>query len=485
MCNGKSLLACMLCVCVGAGVAAPAGVVTAPSRGPDQAVQKDESIDLTTLVLVPAPEPAQPLKVRLLPAVADQKNANAALLYHMAAELYPDQEVDEDLQKKVQDWLDLPIDQVPKGEVDPLLARFQGAFRQIELATLRNRCEWEMPLEEGFGMLMPGLFTYRNLAKAMGLRLRMEVSQGQVDQAMRTLQQGLCMGKNMAEGPTLIQDLVGIAITSLMLKEVEPMLQRPDFPNLYWALTALPVPLIDIRKAMEYEQGTLFTEFPGLRNLGQEVLTPEQASRLIDNFWSKSMSLTGTGEIPFPKVTAVAWVMLHYTDAKAFLAGKGMAKDRIDAMPAAQAVMLYQLDTYLEVRDRLFKWFSVPYPVAQPHLNQAGQEIHRMTQGQGLKANLFVNLLPALSRVAFVQARLDRQVALLRAIEAIRMYAADHGSQLPQTLEAITAVPVPLDPITGQAFLYQVRDGKTARLEAPKTEAEPKRRPVYELTIKP
>jgi len=76
-------------------------------------------------------------------------------------------------------------------------------------------------------------------------------------------------------------------------------------------------------------------------------------------------------------------------------------------------------------------------------------------------------------------------VALLRTIEAIRMYAADHGSQLPLSLEAITAVPVPLDPVTGQAFLYQVSDGRNARLEAPKTEAEPKRRPVYELTLRP
>ena len=473
MCKGKSLFVGVVYACM------------CTAMPLDAAVEKDET-DLSTLVLVPASEPAQALKVRLLPSVADQKNGNAALLYHSAAELYPDQEGEDDVEKKVQDWRDLPIDQVPKDQVDEVLARFKGPFRQIELATLRNRCEWEMPLEEGFAMLMPGLSTCRTLARAMGLKLRMEVSQGQVDQALRTLQQGLCMGKNVAEGPTLIQDLVGIAITSLMLKEVEPMFQRADFPNLYWALTTLPVPLIALHKAMECEQGVIFVEFPGLRNLDQEVLTLDQASRLVNDFWSKALTLGGAGgEVPVPHVTSVAWVMLHYADAKAYLASSGMANDRIDAMPSAQAVMLYQLETYLEVRDRLFRWFSVPYPVAQPHLNQAGQEISRLTQNKGLKANLFANLLPALSRVAFLQARLDRQVALLRTIEAIRMYAADHGSQLPQTLEAITAVPVPLDPVTGQAFLYQVRDGKVARLEAPKTEAESKKRPVYELTLKP
>jgi hypothetical protein len=294
------------------------------------------------------------------------------------------------------------------------------------------------------------------------------------------------MGQNLAEGQSLIvQDLVGMAIASMMLKEVEPMLQRGDCPNLYWALTALPSPLIDLRKAVEYEQAALFVELPGLENLDREIMTPEQASRLVDAFWSKITSLLGPGQVPLPKVTAVGWVLLHYTDAKAFLAGRGMARDRIEAMPAAQTVLLYQVGSFLEVRDHLFRWFSVPYFVARPHLGDVDQEINRLTQGKGIKTNLFAVLLPALSRVAFLQVRLDRQVALLRTIEAIRMYAADHGSRLPQTLEAITEVPVPPDPVTGQAFLYQVKDGKIARLEARKGEDESKKRPVYELTIKP
>jgi hypothetical protein len=481
MCNRKSLLVGVLFACV--GVAMPAKASVAAPSGTDQA-QKDESIELRTLVLVPASEPAQALKVRLLPTVTDQKNGNAALLLHTAAELYPDQEGGEDIQKKVQAWLDLPIDQVPMAEANEVLARFNGSFHQIELASLRDRSEWEMPLEDGFAMLMPGLSTYRHLAWAMSLKLRIEVSRGQSDRALQTLRHGLSMGRNVA-GQTLIQDLVGTAITSVMLKEIESMLQRADYPNLYWALTALPVPWIDLRRAIESEEAVLLVEFPGLRNLDQEVMTPEQASRLVNGFWSKVMSLMGSPEVPLPKVTAMGWVLLHYTDAKAYLAAKGMTHDRIEAMPAAQAVMLYQLDTFREMRDRLFKWFSVPYPVAQPHLKQAGHEVNRLTQEKGIKANLFAALLPALSRVAFLQARLDRQVAMLRTIEAIRLYAADHGSQLPQTLEAITAVPVPLDPVTGRAFLYQVTDSKVARLEAPKTDDETKKRPVYELTLKP
>ena len=52
---------------------------------------------------------------------------------------------------------------------------------------------------------------------------------------------------------------------------------------------------------------------------------------------------------------------------------------------------------------------------------------------------------------------------MLRAIEALRMHAAAHGGQLPDSLDQVTVVPVPLDPGTGKPFEYH-RDGATATL---------------------
>jgi hypothetical protein len=62
--------------------------------------------------------------------------------------------------------------------------------------------------------------------------------------------------------------------------------------------------------------------------------------------------------------------------------------------------------------------------------------------------------------------RNDRQVATLRVIEAIRMYAATHDGQLPNTLSDITEVPVPDDPVTGLPFEYKLENSK-ARLSGP------------------
>ena len=455
-------------------------------RGADKTT--DKSVEVRTLSLVPAAEPVPAMSYRLLPRYLDQKIGNAALLYYSAAALCPDSDPSdsEDIQKKISGWREKPVDQLDRKEVDEALLSFSNSFHQIKLAAQRTHCQWELPLEDGFAMQMPHLSTFRRMIFAMQLQIRLKIADRQTDQALEMLQQGLYMGRSIARGPTVIQDLVGVAITALLLKEVEGLMQMPDSPNLYWALTALPDPMIDMHSSLENEREVLFVEFPKLRNLESEVLTPAQASVVASNFMKKIQTLSGgTDDVSFKGLLSVGWVMMHYSDAKEFLARKGYSQERIEAMPAAQAVLIYQKQEYLEMLDSFFKWFELPYYQAQPHLQKSKKRLDNHQHTKGIKMNLFTTLLPALSRIAFLQARLDRNIALLRTIEAIRMFAADHSSQLPGSLTEITSVLIPADPVTGKDFIYCRIDERNARLEAPVAPAERKRRPVYELTIKP
>ena len=72
-------------------------------------------------------------------------------------------------------------------------------------------------------------------------------------------------------------------------------------------------------------------------------------------------------------------------------------------------------------------------------------------------------MLPAVLKVHTTTTRLDRRIAALRCIEAIRLYAAAHNGKLPSSLEDVTEVPIPTDPMTGKAFQYKV-SGETATL---------------------
>jgi hypothetical protein len=80
----------------------------------------------------------------------------------------------------------------------------------------------------------------------------------------------------------------------------------------------------------------------------------------------------------------------------------------------------------------------------------------------------------------------DRKIAALRTIEALRLYAAAHGGQLPDRLAEVTAVPMPIDPVTGRPFEY-TRKGDTATLEGPPPEGDDSHAGNtlrYSLTIK-
>jgi len=470
----------VLCVIAALGTLTLCGHV----RGADKAA--DGSIEVRKLSLAPAAEPVPAMAYRLLPRLLDQKTGNAALLYYSAAALYPDGEP-EDLHEKIgKKWRDLPVDQLPRKEVEQALSSFSNSFHYIALASQRTDCHWEMPMEDGYALQLPNLATFRRIIFAMQLQIRLKIADGQTDQAMEMLQQGLYMGRSIARGPTIIQDLVGTAITALMLKNVEDLIQMPDSPNLYWALTTLPDPMIDMHSSLEYEREVLFIEFPALRNLEDKVLSPGQVSAIISTFMEKIQALGGrTPDIPVEKLLPLGWVMLHYADAKQFLARRGFSQQRIEAMPAAQAVLIYQKQEYQELLDGLFKWFAIPYYQAQPYLEKGEDQFDDHHRTRGIKTNLFTTLLPALSRIAFIQARLDRNIALLRTIEAIRMFAADHSGRLPGSLAEIASVPIPADPVTGKDFLYERIDARNARLEAPVSPAESRKRPIYELTIKP
>ena len=78
-------------------------------------------------------------------------------------------------------------------------------------------------------------------------------------------------------------------------------------------------------------------------------------------------------------------------------------------------------------------------------------------------------------------ARLDRNIAVLRVLEALRIHAVSHADKLPDTLADVTDVPIPNDPVTGKPFEYQ-RDGDKAFLRGPTFRDVPLN---YEITMVP
>jgi hypothetical protein len=99
--------------------------------------------------------------------------------------------------------------------------------------------------------------------------------------------------------------------------------------------------------------------------------------------------------------------------------------------------------------------------------------------------SLFGEFLPSLHRVRRAQGRLEQRIALLRHVEALRLYAAAHDGKLPEKL-ADVEVPLPVDPFTGKPFRYELQDG-TAHLRGTPPKGEEKIAAYnlhYEITIR-
>ena len=123
----------------------------------------------------------------------------------------------------------------------------------------------------------------RDVAQVLTRRLRVEIADGRFDDALYTTKTLLALARVLGEHPTLIGDLVGFYVTRLTLERVEEMLQQPGCPNLFWALTDLPRPFIDLRKGIQGERVWDVSIFDRLDNKKpmseaqlQEVLTPFQ-----------------------------------------------------------------------------------------------------------------------------------------------------------------------------------------------------------------
>ncbi len=310
---------------------------------------------MAELTVYPAKDSKAGQKYQLL-VKADEQSHTDALLYVKAVQSLPENINPEQLKQ----WSNTPLDKLPRKQVEKTLQRFKASVGLVEQAALCRKCQWP----DEYKHVDKNISSYRHLAYVLALEARFQIAEGKQDEAIGTMQTGLTMGSHIGQGPTLIHGLVGVAISALMLKQVEEFVQLPDAPSLYGALKALPKPFIDLNKLIELEKAEL-------------------------KKYDKAL-----------------------------------------------------LQKQLEMQK------------------------------------------PAYDKIRVIMNRLDRNIAVLQCVEALRLYAGTAEGKFPKELSNITEVDVPLDPVTGKPFVYS-RTGSKAVLEGPAPkEAGAEEALRYELNLK-
>ncbi len=334
------------------------GVFAVPCRADGTGANPET---LVRLDVQAAPAPIPVLRYQLLPQLEEMDPGNPILNYFKCSMEHESFFFDKESFERREELLAMPLKELPARDLQEY---GRTVLIQADRAARLDNPDWQILPKlktDGFFLLLPDVQQMRGLARALAVRFRAEVALGHFDDAIRTAKTMFAMSRHLGEHPTLIGDLVGIAIASIAIAPLEEMLNQPGCPNLYWALTNLPSPLISLRTGIEGERALSLSEFSDL-----DDAKPISAGQ-IRKFVERMEKLLGDEE-PIKSAKGVrGWLDAQVKDeakvaaARRRLVENGLPAERVGRFPAEQVVLLNEKREYEVRRDDAMKTMNLPF----------------------------------------------------------------------------------------------------------------------------
>ncbi len=332
--------------------------IVLPCRAGEPAAISETLIRLTVR---PAAAPKPVLRYVLLPELKEMNPGNPIQNY---LKCFAEQQkffFDKEAFQRREKLLAMPLKELPARE----LLDFGGlALRQADWAARLDNPDWQILLNlkaEGIYLMIPDVQELRSLASALKVRIRAEVALGRFDDAVRTAKTLFALARHLGEHPTFVGNLVGFGTATAAIGPLEEMLEQPGCPNLYWALTNLPDPLVPVDRGAEGERiGLIQWMFRDLE--GSAPMSADRLNRFIP-------SLDKLVRTEFPNKLGEglrAWLDTRIRDeglvgaARRRLVEHGLAGERLLRFPPEQVILLDE-KRELEVRfDDVMKTINLP-----------------------------------------------------------------------------------------------------------------------------
>lgn len=396
-------------------------------------------------------------KQRLLPAEQELRAGNAApillrLLWDQARSM-------NEMIPRFAELLEIPFNEPDRirSAGEGLTARM---YSEIRRAAFRRTADWEYPIHEvpDLSMRLPDIQGARDLIfRGLAIRIRFKIVQGQIEEAREGILVGLASSRHFARTPFIICQLVTADLANLMVDRLEELIPQADCPNLYWSLAALPGPFIPFQRAFEFERDILARSVEGLNDLGRER-TPAQWTQLRENMLRAMDDVPkALSEDQSREIKRIAREELpKYEPERA---------GAIDSLSDGELFVRWFMARRNALSDRMIAYASLAPPAAIENLRRLESEMISFAKGSHV-GSFFLMKNPCSIYLGLT--RIDRRIAALRVVEALRHHAATHDGRLPERLEQMTETPAPLDPATGQPFGYNADSlGGLALLRAP------------------
>jgi len=411
--------------------------------------------------VVRAIAPALPaLKYELTIDPVDRQPGDAAGLYLQAMLLMPADsdkivEKEGDLRDAGKSLADDPI-------VTDLMKRSAHVFELVRLASRREQCDWNVPFRQlGIATMLPQMNPVRAMANLLMLRFYQQIDADDLDSAFETIREEYALARHIAKGSALIGSLVSAGIASVASHMVEVVSARADAPNLYWPLASMPGSIVTFREALEEEGPSVIGTVPVLAKGRNGGITaedwPAYLKQLADfsNAWRPATAPADQEPAP-----ANMWGEILPHARSFYSTTRHISADQAAQVDSRLVLATYFIEQYQIVADEETRLTCLPLWDAV----EQSRKIPARLKALGIEdSNPGAIMAPAWARLPTVFGRMERTVAALMAVHALRAYAADHAGQLPAKLEDVTETPIPVNPMTGKMFSYRL-DGNTATI---------------------
>ncbi|TWT40953.1 hypothetical protein RAS1_36420 [Phycisphaerae bacterium RAS1] len=319
-------------------------------------------------------------------------------------------------------------------EITNWLAANQNALGQWEAGAALDRKGWHFESGDGslIGVLLPQLGSLRQIAKAAVIEAHALEQQGRFDDAIDTYVTALRAGAHSGQGPTLIENLVGVAVQNLATEQILDLASRPeadqiDFAVLSQKLEASFIATRPMAETVQFERAAFMDTIQRLYTVnpstGQYTADMSKAREFMEfvNAGSDGSAIKQLGNL---------WTLANTSFEDHVAAGN----EFYDALSGAMA------KPYVEGRD---DFAAIDQRLEGPRLNP-----------------LLRVLAPSLSRAAYLNARHDANTRASMLVTNILAYRQQHG-RLPDSLDAFAGRRFVDDPVAGSRFVYHVtEDGR-------------------------
>jgi len=359
--------------------------------------------------------------------------------------------------EKREKWNQMPLKDLPVVE----LKNYGGRLIESDMydAARMTNVDWQVwyfVRRDGYYTLLPDVQKMRALASALKTRIRGEIAAGDIEGAIHDLKTFFGLAKTLEAHPTMIGQLVGVAIATIAVNALEELIQQPNCPNLFWALTDLPSPFLSLRAGLEGERMFVRADFEEFDS-ATIPLPDSVVLKKIDRY-EKLLDME-EGKRGKRDVEWKASLQARAADgndvkaARTRLIEAGLKPENVKVWSPLHVVLLDEVMLYERMRDDVTKSLNLPFWRAKPAMVEAESELKK-----AMEKSRFLELISAFFKVKQAQTRLDQRIAYLQIMEALRLYALQNGGSLPASLAEIK-LPLPVDPFTGKPFEYSVKDG--------------------------